>query len=136
LAFYYHRDSDQLAAYYRGEMTSRRLRVLIERLPAESATMTALRNAMTAEEYEEQAQKGEPEKGRWSQAEQLLAGISDALRDLQYITVIASGDGKGKKPKRPQPMRRPGVGGAKPREALTDAHADFLFKMINGDGAA
>ncbi|WP_330172945.1 hypothetical protein OG875_04700 [Streptomyces sp. NBC_01498] len=136
MAFYYPRDSDQLDAFYRGEMTSRRLRVLIERLPSESATMTALRNAMSPEEYEEQSQKGEPEKGRWSQLEQLMATAVDALRDLQYITVIASGDGKGKKPKRPQPMRRPGVGGAKPREALTEAHANFLFNMINGDGAA
>lgn len=117
-------------------MTSRRLRVLIERLPSESATMTALRNAMTPEEREKQAQKGEPEKGRWSQLEQLMATAVDALRDLQYITVVANSDGKGRKPKQPEPLRRPGVGGSKKREALTDAHANFLFNMINGDGAA
>ncbi|MGW6741629.1 hypothetical protein ACWGDX_13035 [Streptomyces sp. NPDC055025] len=117
-------------------MTVRRLRVLIERLPPESATMTALRNAMTAEEHEQLARKGEPEKGRWSQIEQLLAGISDGLRDLQYITVVANSDGKGRKPKRPEPMRRPGVGTSKAREALTDEHANFLFNMINGGGAS
>lgn len=94
--------------------------------------MTALRNAMSAEDFEKQSQDGEPEKGRWSQQEQLLAGISDALRDLQYITVVANSDGKGRRPKRPEPMRRPGVGAPKKREALTDAHAEFLFKMING----
>lgn len=116
----------------------RRLRVLIQRLPPESATMTALRVAMSAEEYEEQARSGEPEKGRWSMDQQLLAGISDALQDLQYITVVANSDGKGRRPKRPEPMRRPGVGAGAPkrRETLTDTHADFLFSMINGGGAA
>ncbi|MEU1434076.1 hypothetical protein ABZ438_08245 [Streptomyces sp. NPDC005786] len=119
-------------------MTSRRLRVLIQRLPPESATMTALRNALTPEEYAEQAQNGEPEKGRWSMDQHLLAGISDALRDLQYITVVANSDGKGRKPTRPEPMRRPGVGAGVPkkREQLTDQHADFLFNMLNPDGGA
>lgn len=116
-------------------MTWRQLRVLIQHLPPESATMTGLRNAMPAEEYEQQAQGAEPEKGRWSMDQQLLAGISDALRDLQYITVVANSDGKGRKPKRPEPMRRPGVGGSKKREALTDQHANFLFDMINGGAA-
>lgn len=116
-------------------MTWRQLRVLIQHLPPESATMTGLRNAMSAEEYEAQAQAGEPEKGRWSMDQQLLAGISDALRDLQYITVVANSDGKGRKPRRPEPMRRPGVGGAKQREPLTDQHANFLFDIINGGAA-
>lgn len=98
--------------------------------------MTALRNAMTPEEYEEQAQKGKPEDGRWSMVEQLLAGLTDAVRELQYITVVANSDGKGRKPKRPEPMRRPGVGVPQPREELTDQHAQFLFDMINGGGAA
>lgn len=97
--------------------------------------MTALRNAMPAEELEKQSQGGEPEKGRWSMDQQLLAGISDALRDLQYITVVANSDGKGQKPQRPEPMRRPGVGGPKKREALTSEHAEFLFNMISGGAA-
>jgi hypothetical protein len=100
--------------------------------------MTALRNALTPEEYEEQAKNGTPEKGAWSMDQQLLAGISDAVRDLQYITVVANSDGKGQKPKRPEPMRRPGVGAAvpKPRESLTDEHAAFLFNLLNPEGAA
>lgn len=97
--------------------------------------MTALRNAMTAEEYEEQARNSKPEEGRWSMVEQLLAGLADAVRDLQYITVVANSDSKGRKPKRPEPMRRPGVGGPPPREELTDQHAEFLFNMINGGAA-
>lgn len=97
--------------------------------------MTALRNAMSPEEYAEQAHKGEPEKGRWSMDQQLLAQIADGLHDLQYITVVANSDGKGQKPKRPEPIRRPGVGVPKKQERLTDAHADFLFQMINGGSA-
>ncbi|WP_307123170.1 hypothetical protein [Streptomyces sp. B1I3] len=112
--------------------------MLIQGLPPQSLTMTALRNALSPEELEEQSQNGRPEEGRWSMDQQLLAGITDALRDLQYITVVANSDGKGRKPKRPEPMRRPGVGAAVPkkRESLTDAHADFLFNMINPGGAA
>lgn len=97
--------------------------------------MTALRNAMPPEEYEEQARNGKPEEGRWSMIEQLIAGLTDAVRELQYITVVANSDGKGRKPKRPAPMRRPGVGVPQQREALTDQHAQFLFDMINGGAA-
>lgn len=116
-------------------MTPRRLGVLLQHLPPESHTKTALRNAMTPEEYEEQARKGEPEKGRWSMDQQLLAMIADGLKDLQYITVVANSDGKGRKPQRPEPIRRPGAGGPKKQQALTDKHADFLFNMINGGSA-
>ncbi|MGH3584719.1 MAG: hypothetical protein ACRDQ0_00185 [Pseudonocardia sp.] len=98
--------------------------------------MTALRNALSPEEYEEQSKHGKPEEGRWSMDQQLLAGITDAVRELQYITVVANSDGKGRKPKKPEPMRRPGVGVPQAREQLTDAHAEFLFNMINGGGAA
>lgn len=116
-------------------MTSRRLRVLIERLPPESATMTAMRNALSPEEYEAQASKGKPEEGRWSMVEQLLAGITDSLHQLEYILVVTNSDGKGRKPKRPEPMRRPGVAPSKEREAMSDKARDTLFQMINGGAA-
>lgn len=116
-------------------MTWRQLRVLVTHLPPESHTMTALRNAMPPEELEAQSKDGEPEKGRWSMDQQLLASIADGVRDLQYITVVANSDGKGQKPARPEPMRRPGVGGPKKREALTSEHAEFLFNMISGGAA-
>lgn len=123
-----------MGAFRRGEMTTRRLRVLIQGLPSESLTMTAMRNAMTPEDFERQAEKGEPEKARWSQAELLLAGITDALRELQYITVMANSDGKGRKPKRPEPIPRPGVAPAK-RAAMSDTARNKLFEMINGGAA-
>ncbi|MBQ1165789.1 hypothetical protein KBZ21_48205, partial [Streptomyces sp. A73] len=62
-----------------GRLTWRWLRVLIQHLPPESHPMTALRNSMSDEELEEAADQGEPEKGRWSQTEQLLALLADRV---------------------------------------------------------
>lgn len=115
-------------------MTWRQLRVLIQNLPPESATMTALRNAMTAEEYEAQARGGKPEEGRWSMTEQLLAGISDSLHQLEYILVVTN-SGKGRKPKRPEPMRRPGVTPKQERQPMSEQAATTLFQLINGGAA-
>ncbi|WP_256355795.1 hypothetical protein [Streptomyces sp. PKU-EA00015] len=97
--------------------------------------MTALRNAMSPEEYERQARNGKPEEGRWSMTEQLLAGITDSLHQLEYILVVANSDGKGRKPRRPEPMRRPGVAPKQQREPMSDQAASTLFKMINGGAA-
>jgi hypothetical protein len=115
-------------------MSWRRLRVLIEHLPPESATWTAMRNGMTAEQLAEQAAHGEPEKGRWSQEEQLLASVLDAVRRVEYVLICANSD-KGKRPDPPEPLRRPGAGprGKKPR--LTEGSADRLFKLLNGGAA-
>ncbi|MFE9886880.1 hypothetical protein [Streptomyces scopuliridis] len=108
--------------------------MLIQHLPPESATMTALRNAMSSEEYETQARSGKPEEGRWSMTEQLLAGITDSLHQLEYILVVTHSDGKGRKPRRPEPMRRPGIT-PKKVEGLTDRGAETLFRLINGGAA-
>ena len=116
-------------------MTWRQLRVLIQHLPPESATMTALRNALPEAEYDRQAKDGRPEEGRWSLSEQLLAGVTDALREIQYILVVANSDGKGRKPRRPEPIRRPGVGVRKQREPMSDKAAEKLFQLINGGAA-
>ncbi|MCX5202494.1 hypothetical protein OG897_13680 [Streptomyces sp. NBC_00237] len=116
-------------------MTWRQVRVLIQHLPPESSTMTALRNALEPAEYEEQARNGKPEEGRWSMAEQLLAGISDSLQQLEYILILANSSGKGRKPKRPIPMRRPGVSAPREREQLTEQGSEFLFTLINGGAA-
>lgn len=97
--------------------------------------MTAMRNALPAEEYDRQAQRGEPEKDRWSKSEQLLASLYDAVRDLQYITIMANHSGKGRKPRRPPPLPRPGVAAPKEREPMSDQAATTLFQLINGGAA-
>jgi hypothetical protein len=117
-------------------MTTRRLRVLIEGLPPESATMTALRNALPEADLARQADEGEPEKGRWSQSELLLASAIDALRRVEYVLICANSDSKAKRPSPPEPIRRPG---AAPRQhqkkELSEAGAETLFKLINGGAA-
>lgn len=113
-------------------MSWRRLRVLIQHLPPESHTMTALRNAMSDEELAEQADKGEPEKGRWSQAEQLLAVLADRLARVEYVLICANTEKKKDQPDPPEPLRRPGAKPRKAKPALTEDSAKTLFKLING----
>jgi hypothetical protein len=97
--------------------------------------MTAMRNALTDEEYAEQAENGEPEKSRWSQQEQLLAGISDGISELTYIYNCSHIESKSKWPKRPDPMKRPGIRALKPKQKITPQQADHLWSMLN-PGAA
>lgn len=116
-------------------MTARRLRVLIQRLPPESATWTALRNAMPPGELEKQADKGEPEKGRWSQQDQLLAAVYDRLSQIQYVLTCVNTEKKSKWPDPPVPMRRPGAGPKKTRAQLTENSAETLFQLLHGGAA-
>ncbi|GHD70124.1 hypothetical protein GCM10010317_076750 [Streptomyces mirabilis] len=120
---------------HRGEMSWRRLRVLIQHLPPESATMTALRNAMSDEELAEQADKGEPEKGRWSQQDLLLAVVADRLAELSHLYVGVNRNPKTAKPKPPEPIRRPGAKAPKAKARLSDEQAERLFHLINGGAA-
>lgn len=110
-------------------MSWRRLRVLIQHLPPESATWTALRNSLSDEELAEQADKGEPEKGRWSQQEQLTAALVDATRRVEYVLICANTDSKAKRPKAPEPIRRPGGKPLRPKVQLTQVSAEFLFQL-------
>ncbi|AWT42551.1 MULTISPECIES: hypothetical protein [Streptomyces] len=116
-------------------MSWRRLRVLIQRLPPESATWTALRNTMTPEELAEQADKGEPERAPWSQLEQLVALVADRVAHLEWALWTVNIEQKSKRPDPPEPIRRPG---AKPRRAkpkLNESSADRLFKLLQGGAA-
>ncbi|MGW6946194.1 hypothetical protein ACWGHD_04625 [Streptomyces xanthophaeus] len=115
-------------------MTTRRLRVLIEHLPPESSTMTALRNALSPEEVAAHADDSKPEEGRWSQQELLLASLSDAVRALEH-TLICLKVEKGKWPTRPAPMRRPGVDVPETKPGLSEARAETLFQLIHGGAA-
>jgi len=116
-------------------MSWRRLRVLIQHLPPESATWTALRNAIPEAELAAQADKGEPEKGRWSQQEQLLAAAVDAIRRLEWVLICVNTEKKSKRPDPPEPMRRPGAGPKKTRAQLTEKSADKLLKLLQGGAA-
>ena len=110
-------------------MSWRRLRVLIQHLPPESATWTALRNGMSDDDLAAQADKGEPEKGRWSQIEQLTASLLDATRRVEYVLICANTEKKSQRPEPPKPTRRPGAKPLRPKTQLTEAGADFLFQL-------
>ncbi|MDT0608885.1 hypothetical protein [Streptomyces lancefieldiae] len=118
-----------------GRRSWRWLRVLIEHLPPESHTMTALRNNLTPEELAAQADKGEPEKGRWSQLELLLAAAYDRLGVIEYVLRCVNTDKKSKLPDPPEPMRRPGAGPRKKKAQLTDKSANTLFQLLQGGAA-
>lgn len=109
--------------------------MLIEHLPPESHTMTALRNDITPEQLAAQADKGEPEKAPWSQQEQLLAAAVDAIRRLEWTLICLNIDKKSKRPDPPEPMRRPGAGPVKKKAQLTDASANRLFELLQGGAA-
>jgi len=115
-------------------MTWRRLRVLIEHLPPESATWTELRNALPADVLAEQAEKGEPEKGRWSQLEQLLAANLDATRRVEWALWAVNTE-RAQRPDPPEPLRRPGAGPRKKPAKLTEGSAGRLFQLLNGGAA-
>lgn len=111
------------------------MRVLIQRLPAESVTMTALRNLLSDEELAEQAEKGEPEKGRWSQLEQLTASVLDAVRRLEHVYICSHVEHKRDQPEPPEPTRRPGAKPRRPKAAMSDQAAERLFQFIRGGAA-
>ena len=118
-----------------GRRSWRWLRVLIQHLPPESATWTALRNAMSDEELAKQADKGEPEKGRWSQQEQLLALVADRVADVSFVLRAVNTESKAKKPRPPEPIRRPGAKPLRPKQVMSEAQAEHLFAILNGGAA-
>ena len=94
--------------------------------------MTALRNELTPMELAAQADKGEPEKGRWSQLEQLIAANYDAIRRLEWVLLCVNSEKKSKRPDPPEPMRRPGAGPRKTKAQLTNKSANTLFELLQG----
>ncbi|MEV4037726.1 hypothetical protein [Streptomyces umbrinus] len=90
---------------YRGGLSLRRLRILIEHLPPESATKTALRNAIPVEELERATGEHRPDLAAWSGVEVLLAGLKDEVRLLRLLTAAANGG----KPEPFEPTPRPGI---------------------------
>lgn len=97
--------------------------------------MTALRNGLSQAELDAQADKGEPEKGRWSQEEQLLAAVVDSIRRLEYVLICINTEKKSKRPDPPEPMRRPGAGPRKKTAQLTNKSANRLFELLQGGAA-
>ena len=109
--------------------------MLIEHLPPESATWTALRNAIPEEQLAEQAAMGEPEKGQWSSLEHLVALVADRVARVEYTLICANTDKKARPPDPPDPIRRPGARPRKKKAQLTEKSAGRLFELLQGGAA-
>ncbi|MFJ9694943.1 hypothetical protein [Kitasatospora sp. NPDC101183] len=79
--------------------------MLVEHLPPDSATKTAMRNALTAEDRERLSHGARPDLAAWSGAELLLASVLDAIRAQTAVAIAAAGG----TPTMPDPTPRPGI---------------------------
>lgn len=86
-------------------MSLRRLRILIEHLPPESATRTAMRNAADPEALAEASREARPDRAAWSNTELLLAALMDTVRAQTSVAIAAAGG----TPPPFEPTPRPGV---------------------------
>jgi hypothetical protein len=110
-------------------LTWRRVAVLIDRLPPESALKTAIRDEVGAAELAAQAKRNEREGsgsfGPYSNTDMHLSMIIDELRWLRYSIYHAQGG----KPKRPSQYPRPGVAPAAGKRQVTDAGRAHLAQL-------
>ncbi|MEU0937571.1 hypothetical protein [Embleya sp. NPDC005971] len=104
---------------------------MIEKLPPESATWTAIRNDAPEPTADDEPARL-PEQGRWSQAEMLLAGVLEAIRDLHHHEICVNWDTKrAPRPPAPPRIRRPGwrppATTLAPSPAWMSAHLDAML---------
>ncbi|MFF3312465.1 hypothetical protein [Streptomyces sp. NPDC002952] len=90
---------------YRGKLSLRRLRILIENLPFESATKTAMRRAIPDDAPAQDDGNYRPDLAPWTGTEVLLAGLKDEVTLLRMVMVAANGG----KPGEFTPTPRPGI---------------------------
>lgn len=110
-----------------GTLTYRRARVLLDRLPGDSATKTRMRNEFSDDELRQYAiDHADDPHGPWSMSDMLTAVVIDKLALVEYAIYRAQGG----KPTKPEALPRPGVvdkkkTNAKPK-ALTGRHFDQM----------
>lgn len=105
-------------------LTWRRLRVLVDALPPESATKAEVMESLPPEMW---AGREQTEWGPWSRTDHLLAQLSDQLAQLRWVTVAAHST---RAPDQPEPMPRPGVGMPPRIAAQRRAHAEATARLI------
>lgn len=87
-----------LLGWYRGELSSRRLAVLVRHLPRDSAFRLA----------------HEGEGAQWSLTDHLLAAVVDHLAIANWMFASVNRDEDEPAPEAPQPVPRPGADDAAP----------------------
>jgi len=110
----------------RSGLTPRLLRALIDGLPPESATKTAVRDDLGEAELAELAEKDQPSgHGPWSHTDLRIASLIDEVRWLRYAVYQSAGA----KPKQPNPYPRPGVRSPDAGREITEAGRAYLEKL-------
>lgn len=114
---------------YRGRMSLRRLRILIQHLPPESATKTALRNAAPEPDSSTPAPESRPDRAAWSSEMMLLADIKDQLVLGRSVAIAAAGG----TPPDFTPTPRPGIPptSASPKRMTDDMRRALDPRMRN-----
>jgi hypothetical protein len=107
-------------------LTWRKLLVLVDQLPPESAVKTAIRNSVPEDALAELA--GDASRAPWSATESLLASLIDEVRMLAWMYASSHSD---KAVPKPDPVKRPGVG-VKKRRLIPLAAAMALDPRLRG----
>ncbi len=103
--------------YYRGDLSARRLWVLIDQLPMHSRTKARL--------------SGDLDGNRWGSVEHLLTLVADRLEVIRVEARVIAGD---KKPPTFTPLERPGAKALKAAaEAEALARVELLRRKPKGD---
>jgi hypothetical protein len=116
-----------IADYYRGSMSPRRLGVLLDHLPPESFLQTALRNA--APDDLPEPDPSSAGRGTWSNDQLLLAALVDGVNILAWQQVSMHSEDKIDPPAR---IPRPGVrspAAARAQNAIPDAARGYLERL-------
>ncbi|MDQ0794578.1 hypothetical protein [Streptomyces sp. B1I3] len=81
-----------LLDWHRGELSSRRLAILIKHLPRDSATI----------------RDTDGDAAEWGVTDYLLAAVVDHLAAANWMFSVVNGDGESDPPEQPVPVPRPG----------------------------
>lgn len=117
-------------------LTWRKLDALIDWLPGESATKTAIRDSFTDEELAQYASGVQVRgHGPWSQETLRMAAVEDAVNRLFALTAWLAGERSGQ-PAWPDPVRRPGIGGIRSRRPKLTAEGRAYLKHLRENHGA
>jgi hypothetical protein len=108
-------------------LTWRRLLVLVEQLPPESAVMTAIRNMIPEDELH--ASESHPEFAAWSNLENLIALLIDEVRNFSWSFIQSRSEAK---VPRPDPVRRPGIGSGRQARVISLDAAKRMDPRLRG----
>jgi hypothetical protein len=114
------------------KLTHRHLQSLVDGLPAESATKTAVRDNTPAAQTRRLAAHTPQGHGPWSHTDLLLAHVIDELQWVIYAVYHAQGG----KPKKPEPYPRPGVAAKNGTRQATPQGVAYLQRLRQRRGAA